>query len=267
MWVSGHPIYAAYFIVLLFVLSLIATTILLAGNFQQILVWLSFSSVGMLKGEIWRLFTYGLVNPPSIQFAINMLLMAWFGREVEKFFGRNLFLGLCAALYFLPPVFFTLLGIWWPTYFAGESIALAIFVAFATLYPNVVLNCFILAKWAAVIFVGIFALVDLAYHDWVGLISLGMRTAFAYSFVCYQQGRFTLPSLRFWRRKPRLRLLPDLPPTRTISLKAVKENSMAEMDALLDKIARSGMSSLTAKERTQLAKSREELMQKKTDRS
>ena len=266
VWVNGHPIYAAYFIVAVFVVSLITTSILLASNLQQILVAMSFSSTGMLKGEIWRLITYGFVNPPSIQFAVDMLLMAQFGREVEKLFGRNLFLGLCAGLYFLPPLLFVLIGHWWPTYFSGESIALAIFVSFAVIYPNAVLMFNVLAKWAAIILVGIFALIHLAYHDWAGLIALGMRTSFAYVFVCHHQGRLTLPSLNFWARKPKLRLLPDLKPTKTISIKVAKENSMAEMDELLDKIARSGMSSLTAKERTQLAKAREDLMQKKPDR-
>ena len=38
---------------------------------------------------------------------------------------------------------------------------------------------------------------------------------------------------------------------------------MAEMDALLDKIARSGLASLTAKERARLNAARAELLRKK----
>jgi hypothetical protein len=42
----------------------------------------------------------------------------------------------------------------------------------------------------------------------------------------------------------------------------VKEDAQAEMDALLDKIARSGLSSLSTKERAKLEKAREALMKK-----
>jgi hypothetical protein len=166
----------------------------------------------------------------------------------------------------LSPLLFTLIGLRWPMHLAGETGAFALFIAFTTLYPNIVMIFNVLAKWVAVILISLYTLIALAYHDWVGLISLWMSTGYAYAFVSFEQGRLTLPAVNFWRRKPKLHLLPDLKPQKIINVKVEKEDSMAEMDALLDKIARSGMSSLTAKERTQLAKAREELMQKKPDR-
>jgi hypothetical protein len=54
-----------------------------------------------------------------------------------------------------------------------------------------------------------------------------------------------------------LRVLPDL--EERSGIKTAKENSMAEVDALLDKIAQSGISSLTAKERAKLDRAREDL--------
>jgi hypothetical protein len=150
---------------------------------------------------------------------------------------------------------------------AGETGAFALFVAFATLYPDAMMMFNILAKWAAVVLVSIFSLIYLANHNWVELISLWVTTTYAYGFVRYQQGHFKLPSFRFNQRKPKLRVLPDLKPDETISINLAKDDSMAEMDALLDKIAKSGMSSLTAKERSKLAKAREELMQKKSERT
>ncbi len=267
MWVRGHGIYATHFVVLIFALSLIATSVAMSLHLGWALDSTLFSTPEVFRGQLWRFLTYGLYNPPSISFAVDMVLMALFGREVEKFFGHKRFIQLSAGLYLLPPLFFTAIGFWWPTEFYGESVALATFVAFATLYPDVVVCYEVLAKWAAVILVGVFAMIHLAHHDWTSMVSLALRTAFAFSFVRYLQGRITLLSFKFWQRKPRLRVLPDLKSDETISINLTKASSATEMDALLDKIAKSGMSSLTAKERAQLAKAREEMMQKKSARS
>jgi len=275
MWVRNQAIYAAHFIVLVFVASLIVTSLLMATGFTAPLTWLTFDSGLVLRGQVWRLATYGLVNPPGqglavLGFAIDMLMIVWFGRELEKFFGRRIFLRFYLGLYFLSPLLFTLIGLRWPMHLAGETGAFALFIAFTTLYPNVVLLFNILAKWVAWALVALYTLLALAYHDWVGLLSLWITTGYAFAFVCFEQGRFTLPRLNFRRPrpKPKLRVLPDLKPAgKIVTTAPAKENSMAEMDALLDKIARSGLSSLTAKERAQLTKAREELMQKRSGRN
>lgn len=271
MFVRGHAIFAAHFIVLVFVASMIVTTILMASGFSRFLNLASFSSTEVLNGQIWRLFTYGFVNPPSLGFVIDMFMIVWFGRELEKFFGRRVFLRFYGGLYLLSPLLFTLIGLRWPMQLSGETGAFALFIAFATLYPNAMMLFNLLAKWVAGILIALYTMVALAYHDWVGLLSLGMTTGYAYAFVSLEQGRFTLPSFSLRRRKkPNLRVLPDLKPQKAPTIKnvtPVKESSMAEMDALLDKIAHTGMSSLTAKERAQLTKAREQMMQKKPDRT
>lgn len=272
MWLRGYGVYAAHFVVLVFVVSLVAAAILMALRLDSLLNWGVFHSADVLRGQVWRIFTYGLINPPGqgyaiLGFAVDMLMIAWFGRELEKFFGRRIFLRFYIGLYLLTPILFTLLGLRWPMALAGETGAFALFIAFATLYPDVMMMFNILAKWAAIVLVSIFSLAGLAYHDWNGLISLWATTAYTYGFVRFQQGRFNLPSFRFNQRRPKLRVLPDLRAEETISINVAKDDSMTEMDALLDKIARSGLSSLTAKERSKLAKAREELMQKKSERS
>lgn len=267
MWVREYAVYAAHFIVGVFVASMIVSTLMMAANSGHLLAWLTFDSADVLQGQVWRVLTYGLVNPPSLNFVIDMVMIVWFGRELEKFFGRRIFLRFYAGLYLLMPVLFTLIGLRWPMRLAGESGALATFIAFATLYPNVMMMFNVLTKWVAVVLVAVYTLVALAYHDWLGLFSLWVTTAYAYGFVCYEQGRITLPSFRLPKRKPKLRVLPDLKVEKTIEINATKEDSASEMDALLDKIAQSGLASLTAKERSQLAKAREELMQKRSGRS
>jgi membrane associated rhomboid family serine protease len=262
MWLRGYPVYAAHFLVAVFTGSLLVTSLAMLFNSSRLFDWLPFSSPLVLRGEVWRVFSYGLVNPPSLQFVIDMLMFVWFGREVERYFGRRKFLGLYACIYLITPVVFTVIGRWVPMVRIGETGSFALFVAFATAYPDALLMFNILAKWGALILTGLFTLMALAYHDTAGLISLWATCGFAYAFVRFHQGRFSLPSLRLWRRGPKLRLLPDLPSTRTQTDQTAKEDAQAEMDALLDKIARSGLASLTAKERAQLARARETLMKK-----
>jgi len=249
MWLGDRAIYASYFVVLVYVVSMLATTLLMAFNVAAPLVWLPFDSSAVLRGEVWRILTYGLVNPPSLWFVVDMFFLAWFGREVEKFFGRRIFLQLFGCLYLVSPLLFTALGLRQPMYLAGETGSLAIFVAFATVYPGVVMLFNILAKWFAIVLVGIYTLMNLAGHNVTGLIALWVTTGFAFVFVRYQQGRLILPRFKFRRR---------------ISGTAkAKASTMSEMDALLDKIANSGISSLTSGERAKLEAGRASLVKRK----
>jgi hypothetical protein len=269
MWLRGYPLYAAHFIVFLFVLAMVATTLMQAiPAARGIPGWLTFSSVQVLEGQVWRVFTYGLVNPPGLWFVIDMFMLVFFGRELEKFFGRRTFLILYGSLYFLTPILFTLIGLIRPMSLVGESGAFALFIAFATLYPNVTLLFNVLAKWVAIVLVGIYTMMRLAANDWAGLISLWSTVGFAFGFVRFQQGLITLPKIRFSRR-PKLRVLPDPIAKKTsLAAKSVREDAtMAEVDALLDKIATSGISSLTAKERARLEAAREGLMKRGVGRS
>ena len=211
-WIGGRPIYTAHILALGFVVSMVLTTILSALNFQAVLLWLSFQSAGVLRGQVWRIFTYGLVNRPNLGFVFEMLMLVWFGHELEKFFGRRTFLLLYACLYLLSPLLGTALGPWRPSQLAGESASFAIFIAFATLYPNVAMIFNILAKWIAWVLVGIYTLEAIGARDGFGLITLWATTGFAFAFVSYQQGKLRLPSFSIpgwssWRRprSPRVR--------------------------------------------------------------
>jgi hypothetical protein len=113
--------------------------------------------------------------------------------------------------------------------------------------------------------VGILTLMALDAHNWAELISLWATCGFAYAVVRRQQGLLDLPSIRWWKRRPKLRVLPDL--EKTVSpTHAAKSDAMAEVDALLDKIAKSGIASLTARERSQLDDARQRLRKKESGR-
>ena len=247
-WVRGHPVYAAHAIVAVYVLSMLATTVLLATNARDLLQWLPFNSSAVLSGQAWRVLTYGLYNPPGLWFAIDMVMIVWFGREVEKFYGRNKFLALFALLYVAPPVVLTIVGLRFPTVLAGDAGGFGFFIAFATLYPNVAFFFGILARWLAIILVALYSLIALSQRDLVSLISLWTTTTLAFAFVRHQQGRIEWPSFR--------RVSEATPSARTSTpsrpTPSGRTETMAEVDALLDKIAASGIHSLTPKERAKL---------------
>ncbi len=273
MWLRGYPIYAAHFIVLVYVVSMFVTTLLTAFGALFHFEWLPFNSALVLKGQIWRIFSYGFLNVPSrdLRFVFDMIYLWWFGREVERTIGRRKFLWLFAGVYFVSPLLLTLLSPLLHGELVGEIGALAIFAAFATFFPNVPLFLNITAKWAAIILIGIYALSDLSFRSWSTLISLFATCGFAFAFVRHHQGLLELPKLNFWRPKPKLRVLPDLPAKKTAAAapaaKTEQSATMAEVDALLDKIAKSGFASLTSKERAKLESARAEMLKKNAGRS
>lgn len=266
-WIGGYALFAAHMIVVVFVATMILTAILMWAGAGSILNLLPFTSADVLRGQVWRVFTYGLVNPPSLWFAIDMLMIVWFGRELEKFFGRRTFLTLFGCLYFLSPLLLSVVGLVRPTHLAGQTGGFALFIAFATLYPNVALLFNLLAKWVAIILVGLYSLMALSANNNVQLLTLWATTGFAFAFVRHQQGHFTLPSFKVPQREPKLRVLPDATSKPVPPRKVVREDPMAEIDALLDKIARSGISSLTAKERAKLEAARDDLQKRSSSRS
>jgi membrane associated rhomboid family serine protease len=268
-WWKGYPVYAAHFIVLVLVASMIVTSIALFAAWGDTLVnALIFDPELVYRGQLWRLVTFGLVNGPSIPFAFDMVIIVWFGREVERFLGRKKFLTLYAISYLVTPLLLTAIGPWLPITLSGKTGALAVFCAFATLYPTVPVFFSVVAKWAALILVGLYTLMGLAYRSPDLLIPVWASCGAAYLYVRHAQGLLELPRLRLWRRKPRLRVLPDLPKPKPISAPKESRDSanMAEIDALLDKIAQSGIGSLTPKERAKLDAAREGLLKRGADR-
>jgi membrane associated rhomboid family serine protease len=262
-YLRGYPIYATTLVIAIYVVTLFLTTICMAmGYGETFAYYLEFDSRLVIAGkQVWRFLSYGLWNVPSLGFVIDMVMFVWFGLELEKFFGRRIFLRFYTILYLLQPLVYTALGLIRPTTLVGETGAFAIFLAFATLYPNAVLLFNILAKWMAIVLVGIYTLIHIAAKDVVGLIALWVTVTYSYCFVRYEQGRLPLPKFRWPRRGPKLRVLPNPPPTGRDD----GNSAQNDVDRLLDKIAKSGIASLSAKERSQLEKASEELSRK--DRS
>ncbi len=278
----GYPIHAATLFVVIHVAAFIALALGQAVGWN----WfdpLIFTSRDVLKGgEVWRAVTYALVHPVSggIWFAIEMYLLFQFGRDVEKFFGRRAFLRLYLCLLLLVPLVLAIAGMLSAPipqedvvrdgvavddqrmYFGSGILHFGIFVAFATLYPGASFFLGLTAKWVAIILLAIYTLQGLAYGDAWLLLALWTTTPFAIAFVKHERGELELPSFKFWRRKPRFQVVRgEAPPTPRPRLKD-EESSMEEIDGLLDKISKSGLASLTSKERAKLEKARQTLMKR-----
>jgi hypothetical protein len=153
----------------------------------------------------------------------------------------------------------TLLGLRFPSSLSGETGGFGLFIAFATLYPNVAFFFSILARWLALIFVAIYSLIYLSQRDLTGLVALWTTTTFAFAFVRYQQGRIALPSFRSESDEDSSSRIAD-------KTRGVRADPMAEVDALLDKIAESGIHSLTPKERAKLDAARVEMQRRESSR-
>lgn len=259
-WFRGYPLYAAHILVVVFVTSMIATALLSGLGGGAVLANLGFASDRVLRGEVWRIVTYGLVNPPSVWFLVDMCMIVWFGRDLERTLGRRKFLSFYGLTYLLIPLVYTAMGLWFPTATYGQRNGLALLVAFATLFPGAMFFFNIPAKWIAIAFVAINALSAVYLGNGVELLTILIVNAWAFLFIRFHQGVLAFPTIRGRERDaPEFRVVPDIEPRKQGQASARKQASMAEVDALLDKIAQYGIGSLTAQERARLDEAREHL--------
>lgn len=164
------------------------------------------------------------------------------------------------VLLFAPSIVLTLWGLSERTGLAGSpALHFGIFVAFATIYPSAELLLRITAKWMTLILAAIYTLQLLAFHAWTDLAVVWISIATAFFFI---RLRGVGPELVWWENfktrlqpKPKFKIVPKQPPTRH------EEDDVYEsIDPILDKIAKSGIGSLTPNERRMLDRARNRLL-------
>jgi membrane associated rhomboid family serine protease len=266
-WMGRYPVDVTTILVGSHVAVAVITSILVMLRLG-VLDYLAFDSAAVLHaGQVWRLFTYAFIHPPTpsglLWFAVEMYMLFVFGREVERFIGRRAYIALYLALLVLPAMVLTLLSFWAPTRFAtSTALHFAIFVAFATIYPNVELFLRIAAKWVAVILVAIGTLSALAAHDWQTLVVLWTSVGAAFLFIELLDAG---PELAWISNlKTRFGPKPKFQVVQTARSQRVVEpdDVYASIDPILDKISKFGIGSLTVNERRQLDRERERLLKK-----
>ena len=291
-WVRGRPVHVTTLLVALHISSLVASCVLRGFGLWNPLFAMQFGASAVMHGEVWRLFTYVFAHDVSLWFAFSMFILFFLGREVERFFGRTMFIWLYAGLTFIGS--FTLLALHYlpnadggdALYIDGGNLVLfGVFIAFAVVYPNVQIYFFIPSVWIAYAMLAVATLACFASHLWHPMTVLWASVAFAFFHTRYARiGSEAFGPLGNWRaylpRRPQRR--GELParalPRRALGLPAgVGKLSGAggsavgggdrgdvheSIDPLLDKISKHGLASLTHSERATLERARVSLLRK-----
>ncbi len=102
------PLYVTTLLVIGYVALMVTLALFQAGNVPDFAPFLIFDTGAALDHfQLWRFFTYPVINGPSIWFAVEMYLLYSFGREVERFIGRTAFGMLYLSLVVVGPCLLT----------------------------------------------------------------------------------------------------------------------------------------------------------------
>jgi membrane associated rhomboid family serine protease len=262
-WMGRFPVDITTILVGVHVICAILTALLVAMQ-AGVLNYLVFDSAAVWSGQVWRLATYAFIHSPSelLWFAVEMYMLFFFGREVERFIGRRAYIWLYAILLLTPALILTLWGLRARIGMAGSgALHFAVFAAFVTIYPNVQFSLLrIPAKWLFVIFAAIATLTALAAHDWQDLLVFWWSIAVAFLFIEWGGAGPDLSWLNKFKfsiqPKPKLYVVQKSSERRVVE----PDNIYASVDPILDKIAKSGIGSLTASERRALDRARNRLL-------
>jgi membrane associated rhomboid family serine protease len=219
------------------------------------------SAVQLKRGLVWQLFTYMFLHDTGNVFhiLINLLVLWFFGREVEYFIGPKYFTRLYFGAGLIGALLWSAFNFNSASYLLGASAAvLGCVIAFATLFPErevTLLLFFIIpitlkAKYLALIAIA-FDIVPLLSGTGGGVAHLAHLGGAAVGYVYIKHlgyGRTPrwLSALQSLARPLRSQRRGPLDPDSALS---DEEYIRQRVDPILDKIAREGIQSLTRRER------------------
>ncbi len=250
----------------------VTTTALLVGLGVLSMFWyavdkaslekLAFVGVGVRDGDIWRLFTWPIANPPTEIWVVLTLAFFWFvGHRIEDQVGRGRFTWLIVAMTIVPSALVTLLSFDVSFYAFGLGIlGIALLVVFALDNPSAMFFFGIPAWVIAAIYVGIDALRylgDRAYEPLVLellVIAVGLVGARQCGLLSHMQVIPKLAGNRAHTAKPARRKGKHSGQTVITGPWEVAHSpaDQMELDLLLDKISAAGIDSLSKTEKTRL---------------
>ncbi len=238
----------------------------------------------VLHGQIWRLLTYGFLHDATgsggvMHILFNMLFLWWFGHEMEELYGFREFL-----MFYLGAVALGGVGyVAWaisqhdvrPCVGASGGVT-GVMVLYAFHYPTRVIRLWLLLPIPIWLFVGF----QVAQDTFIFARSIDTGTAVtahmagaAFGLVYYKFNWRLAPlwsaltRLKLPRRRPRLSVYRDDPPTpvrapaarptASAPVAEMDEHLEAKVDAVLEKVARSGRDSLTESEKQFLVRASE----------
>jgi len=258
--------------------AVIIGALFIAAGHQSLLGFFAYDSTGVTHGQIWRLVSYIFVVTPDLYlwFLIDMVMLYYFGREVENGLGWQRFGILYLGLVLLGPLMlqaFGYAGI--PQSFAGAGVVdFAVFAAFVVMHPGAQFFFGIAARWVFVALLAVYSLKLLAGHDMPDLLVF-ISSCLLAIFLMRRSGfneplfgwsiQWALPGFR--RPNPRFSVvrggLSAAKPGPVVSeTKSVPPDAEQEMDRLLEKISSKGIGSLSTSERAALEKARQVILQR-----
>ena len=262
-WIGRYPVRTAAFVVAAYILGMFGTAILQEMGLP--LTPFFFYAPAFVRGALWQPFTCTLLQEPNFFFLFNMLFLYWSTTEVEKYLGRRRFLFLFALLLATPPAvisIWSLFGIHWQ-YAGPYELSIGMFIAFATLYPNVEWFGWVTLKWLAFAGLVLASMQNLPQHAWGRLSVLWIMCAASFLYIRSLQERIEAPD--WWTNlknrfqpKPTFQVVPRVTPRRVVEPEDIHQS----IDPLLEKISKSGINSLTASERRALDRARNQLLKK-----
>jgi membrane associated rhomboid family serine protease len=254
--VRGIPIYLTTIVVAVIVVGLIFSA--LAGGYTAGALFAFHPESVWRHGQIWRLVSYLAVGEVNFFTIFNLLFLYGFGRDCERELGRGRYVAFLGVLLLVPAVIATIL---WLVGIGGAvagsiHLAMGLVIAFATIYPDVLWWNTVPMKLVAIGCLFLAAVGHLSRGDQVGLASTLATCAVSFGYI--RGMRAGLFSGFSWTARLRRTSKPNATPT----TEPTRKTTPSEMDALLDKIAQSGIESLTAKEKSRLEAGREELLKR-----
>jgi membrane associated rhomboid family serine protease len=256
----------------------------------------------VMHGQVWRLLTYAFLHAGLWHILFNMLFLWWFGSDMEVIYGPREFLsfylvsailgGLAFQLAWavdlipgvLPRGFENLPGDdsvarpIAPICLGASGAVTAVMLLYACHFPHRVIYIWFVLPVPIWLFVGFQVLQDsvifMSQSNTQTAVSVHLGGA-AFAFLYYKsQIRLLslLPDVRAWQRqraRPQLRVYREEEDTPTPRPGAslggdVDEQLEAKLDAVLEKVARTGQGSLTEPERQILLRASEIYKRRRT---
>lgn len=266
---NNVPIYLTTILTALFVVGLLAVAVL-GPQGRAVLELVAFTAPLIPAWSLWRLVSYVFVDQISFFTPFSLLFFYWMSVGIESHLGRTAITRLWLLITLAGPAVATAawLGFGMPSTTLGHYVFIAaLLVAFATLYPQTEAWGWVPFKWVAFACIACGSVMLLAQREWLQLAQLWVSCAAAFGYIRYAReqefddSESPISRVRTWFQRRKFRVLPP-PSAREIRRVREPQTELDSIDPLLDKIAKSGLNSLTAKERATLEKAREDLMKK-----
>ncbi len=258
------PMYLTNTLILAHVCTMVLGAILIGSGNESTLAWMGYVSTLVSNERMVTIFTYPWIHSISIIFALEMLVFYMLGREVESYLGRTVFGCLYAILAIIPPVTLSIanfFGLGRIDIYGSDMIHFGILISFAMLYPNVAIFFGVTAKWIAVVLIGIYSLAHLAYGRIPEFFHLWLSVGTCYATMRYigagVPASFGIgDQIRDWKQERSEKKILE----KKRRLQKAEQQFHRDVDDILEKIAREGISSLTQAEKDALENARAKLL-------